>query len=205
MGSYPESPDTRVCGQTLGWPLTHSACQAAVNSLPRGSLPSIFTTRSHTVTNNYIQVPVHYSDVDSRPSCTVTVDLDGHSRTDQFVSVPWDEIREMAQVVVDTCVDLMHCGGFITYGVGRTLDSLVYPTAYEENEENDADIPTPAWVQQPDETVESVAIPSVATHHRYSKFSGTRLDLISCLGTLQLFSWHFITKLTMSQMCPITC
>ena len=171
MASYPEPPDVRACSRFLGRPLFPGPCQRAVDNLPRGSLPSIFTTRPHTVTNNYIQVPVQFSDDDSRPNCMVTIALDGHSRTDQFVTIPWNAIREMAQVVVNTCVDLARSGGFITYGVGRTFESLIYPTAYDEN---NPDLPTPAWVQQPDGTVESVAIPSTPAHNGYSKFSGIK-------------------------------
>ncbi|KAL9131218.1 MAG: hypothetical protein Q9175_006826, partial [Cornicularia normoerica] len=130
-----------------------------------GSLPSIFTTRAHTATNNYIQVPVRYTDAEPEPSCMVTINLDGHSQDDQFVFVPWDEIREMARVIVDTCVDLFNRGGFITYGVGRTFESLVHPTTYGGD---NAEIPTPAWVWEPDETVEFVAIPSIPSTNEYN-------------------------------------
>ena len=171
--SYPEPPDALWCSQSLGRPLGRWACQAAVNNLPRGTLPSIFTTRAHSATNNYIQVPVRYADAESRPDCTVTIDLDGHSRNDQFVFVPWDEVRQMAQVVVDSCVDTLSRGGFITYGIGRTFESLIHPTAYDgEN----AEIPTPAWVWQPDGTVNSVAIPSDPASNEYSKFCGTLIN-----------------------------
>lgn len=138
-GSYPESPDAKACSEFLGYPLNHWACQAAVDNLPRGTLPSIFTTRAHTATNNYIQVPIHYADAESNPSCLVSIDLDGHSQNDQFVFLPWNEIREMAQVLVNRCVDLFNRGGFITYGVGRTLESLIDPTSYDN-----AEVPTPA-------------------------------------------------------------
>ena len=97
----------------------------------------------------------------------VTINMDGHSLNDQFVFIPWDEIREMAQIVVDICVDLMSRGGFITYGVGRTFESLIHPTTYGRT---NAEIPTPAWVWQPDETVDSVAIPSTPSTNEYSKF-----------------------------------
>lgn len=172
---YPQPPDARACSRFLGNPLDRRACQAAVGNLPRGTLPSIFTTRRHTATNNYIQVPVRSHDTEpTSSSCVVTIDLDGHSLTDQFVSVPWDEIRKMAQVVVDICVSLLDRGGFITYGVGRTLESLIHPTMYGEN---NAEIPTPAWVQQPDGTVEFVAIPPVSATTEYSKFDNSRLAL----------------------------
>ena len=138
-GSYPVSPDAEACSQFLGYPLNYWSCQAAVDNLPKGTLPSIFTTRAHTATNNYIQVPIHYTDAESYPSCRVSINLDGHSQNDQFVFVPWNEVREMAQVVVDGCVDTLNRGGFITYGVGRTLESLIHPTNYDN-----AEIPTPA-------------------------------------------------------------
>ena len=200
MGSYPESPDTRACSYFLGRPLRHGACQAAVENLPRGTLPSIFTTRAHTATNNYIQVPVRYNDIELRPSCTVSIDLDGHSLTDQYVFVPWNEIREMAQAVVDTCVDLLLCGGFITYGVGRTFESLIYPTAYGDN---NAEIPVPAWVRQPDDTVESVAIPFTPAYNEYSKFGGTTLRTrLAVQNAYMCFPVFY--KLTRSQTYPAT-
>lgn len=173
VGSYPESPDTKACSQYLGYPLDHWTCQGAVDSLPRGALPSIFTPRAHTATNNYIQVPIHYADDEASPSCQITIDLDGHSLNDQFVFVPWDEIRAMAQVLVNVCVDLTNRGGFITYGVGRTFESLVHPTSYEN-----AEIPSPAWVWQPDGTDEFVAIPYTPAVTEYSKFCGRPSCLI---------------------------
>lgn len=175
MASYPHFPDAQSCSQFLGFPLSHQACQAAVDSLPRGTLPSIFTTREHTGTNNYIQVPVRYPGIDSTPSCVVTVDLDGHSLRDQFVFVPWDEIREMAQRVVNLCVDSTHRGGFITYGIPRTLESLIRPTAYGGD---NTEIPAPAWVRQPDGTVDVVAIPSVSATYGYSRFCHTALHTL---------------------------
>ena len=183
MGVYPESPDARACSQYLGRPLSHEECQAAVDNLPRGTLPSIFTTRAHTATNNYIEVPVRYSDDDLRPSCSVTIDLEGHSLTDQFVLVPWDEIRKMAQAVVDTCVDILNQGGFITYGIGRTLESLIHPMAYGGD---DANIPTPAWVRQPDGSIAYVAVPSTPIVNEYSTFSCTLNMQIALASVLSL-------------------
>ena len=166
VASYPVSPDAQACSLIHGHPLGHRACQAALDNLPRGTLPSIFTNRAHTATNNYIQVPVRYWDIGDEPSCMITIDLDGHSQSDQFVFVPWNEIREMAQIIVDTCVDIFNRGGFITYGVGRTLEAMIHPTAYGGN---NAEVPTPAWVQQPDGTVEYVAIPSIPATNVNSK------------------------------------
>ena len=182
MGAYPELPDARACSQFLGRPLGHEDCQAAVDHLPRGTLPGIFTTRAHTATNNYIQVPVRYNDEDLGPSCSVTIDLEGHSLTDQFVLVPWDEIRDMAQAVVDSCVDILNRGGFVTYGIGRTLESLIHPMAYGGD---DAKIPTPAWVRQPDGSIAYVAIPSPPAVNEYSTFGCTlniRIALTSVLS-----------------------
>lgn len=169
MDSYPMSPDARSCSRYLGHPLDQRACQAAVDNLPKGTLPSIFTTRTRTATNNYVQVPVHFADAESNPTCLVTIDLDGHSQNDQFVFVPWIEIKEMAQIIVDSCVSPSNRGGFITYGVGRTFESLIHPTSYEGD---NVEIPTPAWVWQPDESVEFVAIPYAPATNEYSKFCG---------------------------------
>ena len=169
VDSYPQLPDTLACSRVYQRTLGHGACQAAVDNLPRGALSSIFTTRARTATNNYVQVPVSYADAEPVSNCVVTVDMDGHSQNDQFVVVPWDDIREMAQAVVDTCVGPWTRGGFITYGVGRTLESLIHPTAYGANN------PTPAWVLQPDDTVEYVAIPSMPVMNEYSKFRGTAM------------------------------
>lgn len=174
MASYPQAPDARACSQLLGRPLFYAPCQAAVNNLPRGALASIFTTRAHTATNNYVQVPVISFGIEDVPNCMVTISLDGHSRTDQFVSVPWDQVREMAQAIVNTCVSHFHSGGFITYGVGGTFESLINPTAYEPTADDgdNAEIPTPAYVQQPDGTIEFVAIPPASAAENYSKFRG---------------------------------
>lgn len=167
MASYPTLPDALFCSEFLGRPLSHVSCQAAVDNLPQGTLPTIFTTRAHTATNNYVQVPIRYGDTElDHSSCMITVDLDGHSRTDQFVLVPWDVVRKMAQEVVDRCVDVIHRGGYITYGVERVFESLLDPTAYE-GEHTEI---LPAWVQQPDGTVESVAIPPTRAENKYSKF-----------------------------------
>ena len=166
-GSYPVLPDAQACSRFLGSPLYHSDCQAAVDSLPRGSLPSIFTTNAHTTFNNYIQVPVRHMNAQANPSCMITIDLDGHSQSDRFVSVPWDEIRQMAQVIVARCVDRMYLGGFITFGVLRTFESLVFPTTYGTD---NVPIPISAWVLQPDETVDFVAIPSTPPIFHYSEF-----------------------------------
>ena len=183
MGAYPESPDARACSQFLGRPLGHAECQAAVDNLPRGTIPSIFTTRTHTATNNYVEVPVRYNDNDLSPSCSVTIDLEGHSLSDQFVFVPWNEIREMAQAVVDTCVDILNRGGFITYGIGRTLESLIHPMAYGGD---DAKVPTPAWVRQPDGSITYVAIPSAPAVNEYSTFSCTLNTQIALATVLSL-------------------
>lgn len=169
VGPYPVSPDAQRCSGVLGRPLGPLACQAVVNNLPRGTLPSIFTTRARTPVNNYIQVPVLYTNAGPDPACMVTIDLDGHSLTDQFIFVPWDEVRKMAQSIVDSCVSPMNRGGYITYGIGRTLQSLVHPTTYEGN---NADIPTPIWVRQPDETINYVAIPSTPAADEYSELCG---------------------------------
>lgn len=167
MASYPGLPDALFCSAFLGGPLSHESCQAAVDKIPQGTLPTIFTTRAHTATNNHVQVPIRYGDTElESSSCVVTIDLDGHSQTDQSVSVPWDEVREMAQVIVDSCVDGFHRGGYVTYGVGRAVESLLDPTAYGGAQ---TEIP-PAWVQQPDGTVETVAIPPARVDNGYSKF-----------------------------------
>lgn len=166
MASYPRLPDAHFCSEFLGGPLSRESCQAAVDKIPQGTLPTIFTTRAHTATNNYVQVPIRYGDTELDSSCMVTIDLDGHSQTDQFVILPWDGVREMAQVVVDGCVDGFHRGGYITYGVGRVFESLLDPTAYEGAQTEIS----PAWVQQPDGTVETVAIPPPRAENGYSKF-----------------------------------
>ncbi|CAD6593016.1 MAG: hypothetical protein ASARMPREDX12_006656 [Alectoria sarmentosa] len=95
----------------------------------------------------------------------ITIDLDGHSQSDQFVFVPWNEVRDMALQLVDSCVYFLSRGGFITYGVGRTLESLIYPTTYGGD---NAEFPYPAWVWEPDGTAEFVAIPSNPATDEYN-------------------------------------
>ena len=74
----------------------------------------------------------------------------------------------MAQVVVDLCVGRFNLGGFITFGVGRTFESLIFPTTYGTD---NVPIPNPAWVLQPDENVAFVAIPDTTPTTDYSEFT----------------------------------
>ena len=125
--------------------------------MPEGALPSIFTIRPSSRENNWIQVPKQYNDGDRADhGCTITVNLDGNSNRDVFVLVPWDAVREMAQIVIEACTNWLGTGGFITYGVGRTLDALSGPVLYDVDGER---IPTPGWVVQPDGSLNAVAVP----------------------------------------------
>ena len=160
---YPVPPDRFSCTKELGRPFSRWRCQNAVDSMPRGSLASVFTTRSSSPKNNWIHVPKRYGDGDRADhGCTVTIDLDGNSNKDVFVMVPWDDIHEMAQIVMDSCVNYLGSGGFITYGLGRTLEAMTGPVMYDVN---GARIAAPGYVEQPDGSVDAVATP-------YDKLAG---------------------------------
>lgn len=153
---YPVPPDKMSCSKELGRPLARWKCQAAIDQMPKGRLPSIFTTRQRSPENGWVTVPQRFHDNQGINGCIVHIDLDGHSTKDVFVMVPWDEIREMAQIIMDSCVWQMGSGGFITYGLGKTLQSLTGPVLYDIN---GREVPRPAWAQQPDGSINAVAVP----------------------------------------------
>lgn len=166
---YPTAPDTWDCRPSFGRLLQLSSCRTALDNIPRGKRASIFSTRARTAKNNWVQVPGRYTSGGAQPRCVITIDFDGHSQDDVFVVVPYDEIRKMAQKIVNSCVGYMQGkGGFITYGVGKSMDALIDPIAFGGNP-----VPSPARVQQPDGTVDDdhVAIPlSPASSDGYSEF-----------------------------------
>ena len=167
---YPTAPDLLSCSVFLGRPLTVRACQAALDGIPRGTLPTIFTTRARTASNNFVEVPQSYKDNEARPGCEITIDLDGHSQNDKYAFVPFDAVREMGQKVINTCVSYGSQGRFITYGLKTTIQALLDPTSYDGSS---IDIPAPATVQQPDGTTDytEIAIPDEASSKafEYSK------------------------------------
>jgi hypothetical protein len=160
-------PDVSSCGAIYG-ALSTSPCQVALQGLPSGSIPSIFTTRTSASDNNFVTVPKRYVDSETHPSCAITIDLDGHSKDNVFVLVPWKKIRTIVQDIIDGCVDRSHWGGFETFGLQRTFDAVIDPTLFEPNEANNA---VPAQVEQPDGTLDTtvVATPPDTSSSGYGK------------------------------------
>ena len=105
---------------------------------------------------NFVTVPKRYADSEVHPSCIVTVDLDGNSKKNVYVLVPWKKIRRIVEDILDDCVDGLGAGGFETWGLKSTFDALANTTSDEADDVNN---PVPAYVEQPDGSVDSVAIP----------------------------------------------
>ncbi|KAI4185015.1 MAG: hypothetical protein L6R41_004387 [Letrouitia leprolyta] len=113
--------------------------------MPRNRATGLNTVFSlHSSNPGVTQLPRRYTEPAGRLSCTITVDLDGHSQNDVTISVPWDVLRQVTQDLIDKCAS-RHLGGAITYGLGNTLDALVNPVAYDG-----ASIDLTAIVLQPD-------------------------------------------------------
>ena len=147
-------PDIGSCSAIYGI-LRRAPCEVALEGMPTGSIPSIFTTRTSDAGSNFVTVPKRYVDAEVLPRCAITIDLDGHSRNDVFVLIPWKKIRSIVEDILDDCVDGYAWGGFETWGLKRPFDAVINPTLYNPNN------PVPAQVEQPDGTLDTsvVAIP----------------------------------------------
>ncbi len=143
--------DVTVCDERFGKPLARSRCLAALSNLPYSTLPSIFTTRTHSETNNYEPVPRRFVDATTNPACAITVDLEGHSMNDVFVLVPWAEIRAIARHTIEYCVGRSTKGGMSTFGLHHVFEAVISPTPYDPSTE-------PAAVVNPDGSIDSVAM-----------------------------------------------
>jgi len=195
-------PDVSSCGAIYG-PLSTSPCQVALQGLPSGSIPSIFTTRTSASGNNFVTVPKRYVDSETHPSCAITIDLDGHSKDNVFVLVPWKKIRIIVQDIIDGCVDRSHWGGF---------DAVIDPTLFEPNEANNA---VPAQVEQPDGTLDTtvVAIPPDTSSSGYGKLFRRSQSLEwSAINNLSLFGLALLNRIEpkiiscySTQCADITC
>ena len=205
----PEEPDAMSCNPILGEGLKRSPCEAALANLPRGALPSIFTTRQSEPRNNWNQVPVRRVDSDHNPECSITIDLDGHSQNDVFVLVPWDKIRAMAQDVIGICVDGFSWGGWETYGLNATFEALMPPAPYHA-----IPPPDPATVVNPDgsEDSSSVAMPEgYGGRHGFSK-SYSNLFILSSPTAVYTTSRvtgiivgvRYVAGQSISSSCPST-
>jgi len=154
--------EVTVCDKRFGKPLDISRCMAALSNLPDSTLPSIFTTRTHSDTNNYEQVPRRFVDAANHPACAITVDLEGHSQNDVFVLIPWIEVRAIARHIIDYCVGRSTRGGMSTFGLHHVFEAIISPTPYNPG-------PEPAVIVNPDGSIDSVAIPPGPTDGRISE------------------------------------
>ena len=150
-------PFVAFCTPAFGRPLLLPPCQEALSTIPQGTLPQVFTTRQSAAGNNWIQVPQRYSDLEDNPSCTITIDLDGHSPRDVFVQIPYDQIRTLALIIIHSCVATRAEGGYVNYGLQSTVQALLEPTAYDGSAISNSS--SASAVQQPDGVVDSVAVP----------------------------------------------
>ncbi|CAF9915465.1 MAG: hypothetical protein HETSPECPRED_002497 [Heterodermia speciosa] len=153
LGFRLPNPNAHSCDRLYGRP-PPSNCHLALNSLPSGDLPTIFTTRPHQPGNNYVTLPQRYADSGQRPSCVVTIDLDGQSSKDVFVNVPWDAIRNITSSIINMCVEDRSMGGWETFGLEQAFNALIDPAFLPPDAQN-----APVGVQDPDETVSSVGFP----------------------------------------------
>ncbi len=145
--NYPAPPHGYYCSTCLGFKYpAMAACLATWQDISRRNLSCIFVTQLRTSTNDCFQVLQSYAYNKLKSQRTTTIDLDGHSETDEFVLVPYDVIRDMTQDLVTKCVT-GQMGGRMTYGMKGTLDSLLKPTAYDGSA---LYVPLPAVVEQPD-------------------------------------------------------
>lgn len=151
--------EIKACSVHYGARMQKPRCEAALSKLPERNIPSIFTTREGRVPSNYVQVPQIFHDNNENAECTITVDLDGHSLSDIFVLVPWNEVRRIAAVIIEDCVAQRMKGGFYTFGLNRTFEALVPMTPY--NTRVNSVRGRPAEVENPDGTADdSVAMPA---------------------------------------------
>lgn len=148
-------PDIRTCSFVYG-ALTRTACDAALQGIPTGELPTIFTSRRRISGTNFVSLPKRYADSEAHPSCVITIDFDGRSENNAFVSIPWDKVREKAQIVLDDCVGAAAgWGGYATYGLKKTFQALL-----DNTPASGLDRPQPAQVIEPDGSFSDVAIPT---------------------------------------------
>lgn len=167
-------PDVSGCSGLYGT-VIRPPCEVALDGLPTGSLPTIFTTKTRIAGGNFVTLPKRYVDSD-RPSCAITIDLDGHSQKDIFVLVPWNAIRRIVENILDDCVDRNFWGGFQTFGLQRSFDAFV------ESASRVKDSPPYAQVEQPDGAVDTsvVAMPQKTPPKSLGECS-FRLKLRFCL------------------------
>ena len=159
-------PDIRSCHQEYGV-LDRPSCDIALEALPKGALPSIFSSRQ-SIMDNLFTLPRVYVDSAERPRCVITIELDGNSNRNVYVLIPWDKVKEMAEIIMDSCIhiDGFGWGGTATYGLQRTFDALVFPTLYDREE---GQIAEPAEVIQPDGSRGVVAMPADDANQGYGK------------------------------------
>lgn len=123
--------------------------------------------------SNFVTVPKRYADSGVHPNCIITIDLDGHSKDNVFVLVPWKKVRTMAEDIIDKCIEGVGWGGFQTWGLQRTFDSVLNSTLDDREVVKD---PVPAVVELPDGTLDTsvVAIPPELPNSVHGKHPNRR-------------------------------
>lgn len=151
----PGLAEITYCSFRYGYHLDPRRCELALANVPEGALPRIFTTRAN---DNYLQVPRRYYDSIQGPACVITVDLEGHSREDVYVLVPWNEIRLIAAKIIQECVVDSGTGGFSTFGVNQSYEAIVASVPYDTSI-NPVRV-RPQEVVNPDGSIETIAVPA---------------------------------------------
>ena len=112
-----------------------------------------------------------YTDNEANPQCIITIGFDGHSKDNVSIEISWNDIKQMAWSLTAKCIP-QQLGGVRTYGMANTLQALLEPTAYIDGSPINIDGVHAAAVEQPDGTINSVAIPeslSVSADGGYSE------------------------------------
>ena len=84
----------------------------------------------------------------------ITIELDGHSKQDVFVSAPWNALRNITNGIIERCVDGPGMGGWETYGIQDAFDAVINPAEITSTPGS-----APVGVVNPDGFVTSVGFP----------------------------------------------
>ena len=116
----PVFPDNWKCSSDLGFSLLNKlpACFTAHNKMPAGSETMQFT--SHAAGEHvpgWVLLPLVYRDDDENPTCTIGINIHGHSIKDIYVPLSYNDLASMVYSLIDHCVAPMNQGGIMTYGL----------------------------------------------------------------------------------------
>lgn len=145
-------PNTSSCSPGYGNPLIRWPCEVALSEMPTGSALKTFSTKTKSRNDDWIHLPQRHVDEDAQPACAITIDLEGHSQRDVSFSVSYDTIRIIAQNVMNHCIGGHGWGGWETYGLLNTFQSLRRPEPYDIAQQA-------AVFENPDGSISSLGLP----------------------------------------------